>query len=111
MNQKTSIYLLLFSLNLGSLAACHPKLNTLNDTLQPSILYLDTDNPVTIAGFLSYPAEMLTLVIDNGTITKTNNDIFFARVERLGLAKITILYQGKVLREDIYQVKPLLEKK
>jgi hypothetical protein len=54
---------------------------------------------------------MLTLVIDNGTITKTNNDIFIARVERPGEAKITILYQGKVLREDIYQVKPLAEKK
>jgi len=111
MNQKTSFYLLFFFLSLGFLAACHPKLNTFKDTSQISILYLDTDNPVTIAGFLSYPAEMLTLVIDNGTITKTNNDIFIARVERPGEAKITILYQGKVLREDIYQVKPLSEKK
>jgi hypothetical protein len=111
MSPKKSFYLLLCLLSLGFLAACHPKLKTLKDTSQVSILYLDTDNPVTIAGFLSYPAEMLTLMIDNGTITKTNNDIFIARVERLGEAKITILYQGKVLREDIYQVKPLAEKK
>ena len=111
MNQNKSFYLLICFLSLGFLVACHPKLSTLKGTSPESTLYLDTDNPVTISGFLSYPAEMLTLVIDNGTITKTNNDIFIARVERLGEAKITILYQGKVLREDIYQVKPLAEKK
>jgi hypothetical protein len=56
MNQKTGFYLLLCLLSLGFLAACHPKLSMVKESSQVPILYLDTDNPVTISGFLSYPA-------------------------------------------------------
>jgi hypothetical protein len=93
--------------------SCHPKLNPSSahfTKVSVPPLYLDTDNEIILSGFLSYPAERLTVVIDNGTIAKTNNDLFIARVERLGEAKVTILYEGKVLRVDEYKVLPFSEK-